>query len=89
MKVWVENYRSEENRHVSSAYLTFVAVDAAGNRVPVPPVIPETDDQKRRYEGAAAPPRDRRAETVAVEARHDRTVARSHRQFEAASKVLL
>jgi acyl-CoA hydrolase len=53
VKVWVEHYRSEENIHVSSAYLTFVAVDAAGNRVAVPPVIPETEDEKRRYEDAA------------------------------------
>jgi acyl-CoA hydrolase len=53
VKVWVENYREEEKRHVSSAYLTFVAIDAAGNRVPVPPVIPETADEKRRYEDAA------------------------------------
>jgi acyl-CoA hydrolase len=53
VKVWVENYRVEEKQHVSSAYLTFVAIDAAGRRVPVPPVIPETEDEKRRYEGAA------------------------------------
>jgi acyl-CoA hydrolase len=53
VKAWVENYRSEQSRHVSSAYLTFVAVDAAGNRLPVPPVIPETADEKRRYEDAA------------------------------------
>ena len=53
VKAWVENYRSEQNRHVSSAYLTFVAIDSAGNRLPVPPVIPETGDEKRRYEDAA------------------------------------
>lgn len=53
VKVWVENYRSEQSRHVSSAYLTFVAIDSAGNRLPVPPLIPETADEKRRYEDAA------------------------------------
>jgi acyl-CoA hydrolase len=52
VKCWVENYISGESRHVSSAYLTFVAIDEHGNRVPVPPVIPETEDQKRRYEDA-------------------------------------
>jgi acyl-CoA hydrolase len=52
VKVWVENYITGQNRHVSSAYLTFVAVDIAGNKMRVPPVIPETDDEKRRYEGA-------------------------------------
>ena len=62
VKVWVENYRAEEKRHVSSAYLTFVAVDAAGNRVPVPAVIPETADEKRRYEDAARRREIRRAE---------------------------
>jgi acyl-CoA hydrolase len=64
VKVWVENYRSETNRHVSSAYLTFVAVDAAGNRMPVPPVVPETEDEKRRYEGAARRREIRRAESA-------------------------
>jgi len=64
VKVWVENYRAEEKRHVSSAYLTFVAIDSAGNRVPVPPVIPETEDEKRRYEGAARRREIRRAESA-------------------------
>jgi acyl-CoA hydrolase len=63
VKVWVENYRAEESRHVSSAYLTFVAVDAAGNRVAAPQVVPETDDEKRRYEGAARRREIRRAES--------------------------
>jgi len=52
VKVWVENYHTESNQHVSSAYLTFVAVDATGRRLPVAPVIPETDEEKRRYEDA-------------------------------------
>ncbi len=64
VKVWVENYRSEQNRHVSSAYLTFVAIDGAGRRLPVPPVIPETADEKRRYEDAARRREIRKAEAA-------------------------
>jgi len=52
VSAWVENYLSDESRLVSSAYLTFVAVDAAGRHLKVAPVIPETDEQKRRYEDA-------------------------------------
>ena len=64
VKAWVENYRAEHKKHVSSAYLTFVAIDAAGKRVPVPPVIPETAEEKRRYEDAARRREIRSAETV-------------------------
>jgi acyl-CoA hydrolase len=64
VKVWVENYLSEERRHVSSAYLTFVAVDIAGNRLLVAPVVPETEDEKRRYEGAERRRQIRRAESA-------------------------
>lgn len=39
-------------RHVSSAYLTYVAVDMQGNRLPVRPVLPETEHQRRRFEDA-------------------------------------
>jgi acyl-CoA hydrolase len=52
VKVWVENYIAATRRHVSSAYLTFVAVDRHGRHLPVPPVLPETEEQKRRYEDA-------------------------------------
>ncbi|HMK31510.1 MAG TPA: acyl-CoA thioesterase [Terriglobales bacterium] len=52
VRVLVENYITGTRRHVSSAYLTFVAVDRHGRRLPVPPVIPETDAEKRRYEDA-------------------------------------
>jgi acyl-CoA hydrolase len=62
VKVWVENYRSGQNRHVSSAYLTFVAIDEAGNKLAVPQVIPETEDEKRRFEDALRRREIRRAE---------------------------
>ena len=52
VKVFVENYISGAQRVVSTAYLTFVAVDRHGRHLPVPPVIPETEEEKRRYEDA-------------------------------------
>jgi acyl-CoA hydrolase len=52
VKVFVEDLTTGRVRHTSSAYLTFVAVDEAKNRVVVPPVIPETDDDRRRFEAA-------------------------------------
>lgn len=53
VKVWVENLQTAEVKHTSSAYLTFVAVDSQGKRVPVPPIQPETEEEIRRYEQAA------------------------------------
>lgn len=38
--------------HVVSAYFTFVALDSAGKTVHVPELVPETREQKRRYEEA-------------------------------------
>jgi acyl-CoA hydrolase len=54
VKVWVEDLLKGDLRHTSSAYLTFVAIDAQGKRVPVAPVIPETEEEKRRYDEALA-----------------------------------
>jgi acyl-CoA hydrolase len=52
VKVFVENYISDTAQHVSSAYLTFVAIDGAGHHLRVAPVIPETQQQQRRYDDA-------------------------------------
>lgn len=52
VKVMVEDLRTGEVRHTSSAYLTFVALDDDGRPTPVPPVIPETPEEKRRFEEA-------------------------------------
>src|SRR5271155_3617101 len=49
VKCMVENIREQKLRHVSSAYLTFVAMDADGKLIPVPQVLPETAHQKRRF----------------------------------------
>jgi len=54
VKVWVEDLLKGDLQHTSSAYLTFVAIDAQGKRVPVAPVIPETEEEKRRYTEALA-----------------------------------
>jgi acyl-CoA hydrolase len=62
VKCWVESYIAGTKRHVSSAYLTFVAIDASGHPIAVPPVIPETAEEKRRYEDASRRRELRRAE---------------------------
>jgi acyl-CoA hydrolase len=62
VKVTVEDLTSGEMRHTSSAYLTFVALDDRGKPTHVPPVIPETDEERRRYEEAGSRRRSRLAE---------------------------
>lgn len=64
VKVMVEDIRAQKLRHVSSAYLTYVAVDREGRSLPVPCVLPETEHQKRRYEDAARRREMRGGETV-------------------------
>jgi acyl-CoA hydrolase len=61
VKVWVENYIADQAHHVSSAYLTFVAVNKQGKHLPVPAVIPESEDERRRYEDAGRRREIRRA----------------------------
>jgi acyl-CoA hydrolase len=51
VRAMVEDARAGTLRHVSSAYVTYVAVDREGR--PVPCVVPETVHQKRRYADAA------------------------------------
>jgi acyl-CoA hydrolase len=52
VRAMVENARAGTLRHVSSAYVTYVAVDREGRPIPVPCVIPETEHQKRRFADA-------------------------------------
>jgi acyl-CoA hydrolase len=52
VKAMVEDVREGRFRHVSSAYLTYVAVGMDGKSLSVPQLITETDHQRRRYEDA-------------------------------------
>ena len=63
VKVFSEDTMTGEQQHTSSAYLTFVALDDAGHPRPIPGLIPETDEQKRRYEDARTR-RDRRLKRI-------------------------
>jgi acyl-CoA hydrolase len=50
----VEDFRTGDIRHVSSAYLTFVALDEFGRAAKVPELHPETPEEQQRYEEAEA-----------------------------------
>ena len=52
VKVFAEDLIKAELFHVSSAYLTFVSIDPEGRPRAVRPVIPETEEEKRRWEEA-------------------------------------
>ncbi len=64
VRVEAENLRTGEVRHTASAYLTFVALDAQGKPCPVPELILETDDERRRNSEAKCRRQMRLAEKV-------------------------
>ena len=59
VKVIAENYPDSKYIHTNSAYLTFVGVDKSGKPVKTFEIIPETDDEKRRYKEALRRRQDR------------------------------
>jgi len=52
VKVFSEDILTGEKKHTTSAYVTFVALDEDHRPKPVPPVIPETAEDRRRYREA-------------------------------------
>ncbi len=50
--VYTEERQSGKRELVNQGIYTFVAVDEQGRPVPVPPVIPQTGEEKQRYEAA-------------------------------------
>jgi acyl-CoA hydrolase len=59
VRVVAEHPRTGEVRHVASAYFVFVCLDEHERPTPVPPLVPETDEDRRRM-AAAVVRRDQR-----------------------------
>lgn len=59
VKVYRESHLEGTRVHANTAYLTFVSVDEFGKPVKTNEIIPETDDEKRRYEEAGTRRRNR------------------------------
>jgi len=70
VKVFGEHPLTGEQRHTSSAYLTFVALDESGQPTEIPDLIPETDDEQRWYAEA----RERRAQRLRTRSRPGKEV---------------
>ncbi|ATB69917.1 acyl-CoA thioesterase [Sulfurospirillum diekertiae] len=49
IKVIAENIQKGIATHTNSCFFTMVAVDEKGRPTPVPPLVPETDVEKRRF----------------------------------------
>jgi acyl-CoA hydrolase len=50
--VWVEDRLTGKRKKHNEAIYTFVALNQQGSPMPVPEVIPETEEEKKRYAGA-------------------------------------
>lgn len=66
IKVVAENIQTKAVRHANSCFFTMVAVDPSGKPVAVPPLIPGTPEEERRFVAAQA----RRALRQELELRH-------------------
>ena len=50
--VWAEDNATGERRHCNRAFYTFVAVDQSGRPIPVRALVPETDQERERFDAA-------------------------------------
>lgn len=52
VRVEAENVLTGQVTHVASAYVVYVALDEQGRPAPAPPLLAETEDERRRMEQA-------------------------------------
>jgi acyl-CoA hydrolase len=72
VRVVAEDIRSGETIHVSTAYLTMVALDDDGRPTPVPPLEPDGPEEERRAREAQLRRDNRLAERAGIEAERAR-----------------
>jgi acyl-CoA hydrolase len=70
VRVYREDYLTGERQQTNSAFVTYVALDPTGKPQAVPPLIPQSKEEKRRYREALA----RRRQRLAL-------AARAHRRY--------
>jgi uncharacterized protein (TIGR00369 family) len=66
VRVEAENIRTAKKLHTSSAYLVFVALNDHGKPTKVPPLIVETETERRRQEHAKIRRETRKARQEAI-----------------------
>ena len=52
LDVWAQNIPSGTSRKSNEAYYSFVALDENSKAIPVPELVPETDEDRMYYDGA-------------------------------------
>ncbi len=67
VRIETEDLLTGRTAVTGSSYLTYVALDRRGRPTPIPPVIPVTSDEKRRYRQAITRRKLREEERAAVE----------------------
>lgn len=69
VRVEAEDLMTGRRRHTNSCYLTFVAVDRNGRPIEVPALVPESEDEQRRFAAA----KERRARRLEEREREERS----------------
>ena len=87
VKVFREDFLTGERLQTSSAFVTYVALDEAGHPKAVPPVIPRTREEKRRYREAEERRRRRLAMAERAHRRYFEKLPSKKPRFDAAQRL--